>query len=170
MKEFRVYDNVMANYYKSSFNSILPLNSWEFYSEYFESVINFKNDIDQLNKISVKWNFNEDYVKEMVVNHKVVVVTTPTLEIVYASHNIKRMNGYIPQEVIGKSPKMFQGRDTCKLTTTKVGKAVKEALPFEVSVLNYRKDNSTYICKIQGFPVFSTNGKLVNYIAFEEAA
>jgi hypothetical protein len=39
---------------------------------------------------------------------EVVIVTDAKLEIVFASHMTK-MNGYVEEEVIGRSPKMFQG-------------------------------------------------------------
>lgn len=170
MKEFNIYDNKMVHYYQNHIEHILPLNSWEFYGEYFQNMINFKEDIDALQKLSAKWDFNKDFIKEMVVDHKVVIVTKPTLEIVYASHNILRMNGYAPNEVVGKLPKMFQGEQTCKETTGKVRKAIQDQEPFEVSILNYRKDRSIYQCNIQGFPILNTKGKLVNYIAFEQVA
>lgn len=170
MKEFKIYDDVMANHYLSNIESVLPLNSWEFYGEYFQNLINFKEDIDTLNKLALKWDFERNYVRKMVVDHNVVVVTNPTLEIVFASHNMKKMNGYAPQEVLGRSPKMFQGKETCKETRGKVRNAINEQKPFEVSILNYRKDRSTYLCEIEGYPVLNTKGKLVNYIAFEKAA
>ena len=37
-------------------------------------------------------------------------------------------------------------------------------------ILNYCKDGALYKCHIKGFPVFDTNGKLTNFIAFEKIA
>jgi PAS domain S-box-containing protein len=37
-----------------------------------------------------------------------VVVTDAKLEIVFASHNMTKMNGYVEEEVIGRSPKCFK--------------------------------------------------------------
>jgi PAS domain-containing protein len=34
-----------------------------------------------------------------------VVITDAKLEIVFASHNMTKMNGYVEEEVIGRSPK-----------------------------------------------------------------
>jgi PAS domain S-box-containing protein len=40
-----------------------------------------------------------------MLKEEVVIVTDAKLEIVFASHNMTKMNGYIEEEVIGKSPK-----------------------------------------------------------------
>ncbi|KAA1243925.1 PAS domain-containing protein [Aquimarina sp. RZ0] len=170
MKEFAVYDQMMAQYYKSISTHILPLFSWEFYGEHFSAMSSFKEDLEMLKKITQKWNFDRNYQKELINKKSVIVITNTKLTIVYASHNIEKMNGYTPEEIIGSSPKMFQGANTCNQTSKMVRQAVKKQQPFEVSILNYKKDKSTYVCNIKGFPVLNKRGKLVNYIAFETAA
>ncbi len=170
MEDFKGYDEMMAGYYKKMSNYSLPLLSWEFYGECHTALEIFKDDIVALNKLSKNWNFKEDYHKELLEEQSVIIVTNPNLQIVYASKNIEKLNGYLPNEVIGNSPKMFQGLETCKKTSTKVRAAINQGMPFEVSLLNYKKDNSTYMCVIKGYPIHDNKGNLVNYIAFEKAA
>ncbi len=170
MEDFRGYDHMMSEYYKKMSNHTLPLLSWEFYGEYHATLEIFKEDINTLNKLSKNWDFNEDYYNELLTEQSVIIVTNPSLKIVYASNNIEKLNGYSPNEVIGNSPKMFQGEQTCIATSSKVRTAIDKGVPFEVSILNYRKDASTYMCVIKGYPVHNKKGKLVNYIAFEKAA
>lgn len=170
MNEFFAYDSVMDRYYKKMSNYILPLSSWEFYGENHQVVENFKEDFITLKKITKNWSFTRDYYKEIVKENFVVVITNSELKIVFASQNIQKMNGYLPEEVIGNSPKMFQGDETCIKTSAKVRKAIDNKIPFEASVLNYKKDQTPYRCLIKGFPVLDKQGKLVNYIAFERAA
>ncbi len=170
MEDFKGYDNMMASYYEQMSNYSLPLLSWEFYGECHAALEIFKDDINTLNKLSQNWDFNKDYCKQLIEEQSVIIVTKPNLKIVYASKNIEKLNGYSPDEVIGNSPKMFQGEATCIETSSKVRNAIDKGIPFEVSILNYRKDTSTYMCIIQGYPVYDKKGKLVNYIAFEKAA
>jgi len=170
MKELRGYDEMMSGYYEKMSNHMLPLLSWEFYGEHHASLENFKDDLSALTKLTKNWMFEADYQNELIDKQSVIVVTSPSLEIVYASKNMKKMNGYEPKEVIGNSPKMFQGTNTCSVTSAKVRDAINNEKPFEVSILNYRKDNTTYKCLIKGYPVRDKKGKLVNYIAFEKAA
>jgi hypothetical protein len=80
------------------------------------------------------------------------------------------MNGYVEAEVLGKSPKMFQGEATNQITSNEIRKAIVEQQPFEKIVMNYKKNGEVYACLIKGFPVFNTKGDLSHYIAFEKAA
>ncbi len=170
MQEFSSYDNMMADYYGKMANHTLPLLSWEFYGEHHTMLEIFKDDLVDLKKITKSWDFERNYHNEFVEKQSVIVITNPNLKIVYASKNIQKMNGYSQDEVIGNSPKMFQGEDTCSKTSAKVRDAIKKEVPFEVSILNYRKDKTTYQCVIKGFPIHDKRGKLINYIAFEKAA
>ncbi|GGX10654.1 PAS domain-containing protein [Aquimarina muelleri] len=169
MNEFFAYDSVMDKYYKKMSNHVLPLLSWEFYGEHHKLIESFRDDFVALKKVTKNWSFNIDY-KQFIEEDSVIVVTNPKLKIVFASQNIQKMNGYLPEEVIGNSPKMFQGDETCIKTSITVRKAIDSMLPFEVSILNYRKDQTSYMCLIKGFPVHDKQGRLVNYIAFEKAA
>ncbi len=170
MREFWGYDNMMAGYYEKMSNYTLPLLSWEFYGEHHAALETYKEDLTSLKNITKNWDFDRNYIKEFIEEQSVIVITNPNLKIIYASQNIEKLNGYAPDEVIGNSPKMFQGIDTCDQTSSMVRKAVNNGNPFEVSILNYRKDNTTYMCIIKGFPVLNKRGKLINYIAFEKAA
>lgn len=170
MREFQTYDQTIEQKNQWNVQKALPLLCWEFYSEHHTVLQRFKADIDQLQKLSRKWSFEHNYLQELVVEQTVVLVTNPDLKIVFASHNIEELNGYSSNQVIGKSPKMFQGEGTCSKTSAAIGKAVKQHKPFEYSILNYRKDKEVYTCHIKGFPVFDFKGNLVNYIAFEKAA
>ena len=116
-----------------------------------------------------QWQTNFEFEK-LMNEDTVVVVTCPSLKIVYATKNIVRMNGYESHEVIGKSPKMFQGEATCPVISKEIGLAVQNKQPFDKVVTNYCKNGSLYQCHIQGFPVFNKSGELINFIAFERAA
>ncbi|SEL37017.1 PAS domain S-box-containing protein [Aquimarina amphilecti] len=170
MKEFEGYDKMMAEYYNSNSALVLPLSCWEFYGEHNWSLGNFKTDLDSLNKITKKWDFENIYHNELVHKKSVILITNTDLKIVYATHNIEKMSGYTPEEIVGNSPKMFQGEQTDLKTSKIIRAAIDNQEPFEVSIVNYKKDRSTYLCHIKGFPIRDKKGKLINYIAFEQAA
>jgi len=170
MNEFSGYDQMMEGYYVNMSNYSLPLLSWEFYGEVHEAMGIYRDDINTINKLSKNWVFDKDYQQELVNKKSVIIITDPSLTIIYASNNIEKLNGYLPEEVVGNSPKMFQGVDTCSETSASVRTSINNGIPFEVSLLNYKKDSSTYICEIKGYPILDKKGRLVNYIAFEKAA
>jgi hypothetical protein len=50
----------------------------------------------------------EDWDFKNKLKDEVVIVTDAKLEIVFASHNMTKMNGYVEEEVIGRSQKCFK--------------------------------------------------------------
>ena len=80
------------------------------------------------------------------------------------------MTGYREDEVVGKSPKMFQGPETSSVVREEIRLAIKSHEIFEKTILNYKKNGETYFCTINAFPVFNLKGKLTHFIAFEKAA
>ena len=77
------------------------------------------------------------------------------------------MNGYHPSEIIGRTPKIFQGKGTSKSALTEIREAISAKRPFEATVVKYRKDGSPYKCWIKGTPVKNAIGEVVNFVAFE---
>lgn len=170
MRELFSYDQAIAAYHTSIKIGPMPLLSWDMYMDNYGYMTSFKQDLRSLMTLTKDWAFDRDYIKELTIERAVIIITTLKLEIVYASHNMKAMNGYDTEDVMGKNPKMFQGDGTCPRVAAEIRKAVKQRKPFEEVILNYRKDKSLYHCRIKGFPVCNTSGELVNYIAFEEVA
>ncbi len=170
MNDLRNYDEAAHKFYNSIKINSLPICSSDFYISFFSTLCNSFNDallLTQLAK-SNKWNYRNTYDTELIDNDLVIVVTDTQLNIVYASQNIKKMNGYKPNEILGKKPKMFQGTETCKKTTKVIREAVNQRKSFEAVILNYRKDGSSYNCWIKGHPVFNTSGEVINFIAYEK--
>ena len=164
------YDEAVGKFYKTQTINSLPLASWDLYATYFKAVCGNFKDIVSLQDIARKnrWGHSSEFETALIKRQSVIVVTDVNLRIVHATNNIIAMSGYQPQEVIGCLPKVFQGPETCEKTRKRIRKAVQKRLPFEEILLNYRKDGSVYNCWIKGEPVHDTNGKLVNFIAYEK--
>ncbi len=165
MKE---YEEVVHKYYSTLKVNGLP-SSWDIYSTYFSKLCYNYKDVQLLTDLADKnnWTHVLDLNNDLINKEQVIVVTDAELNIVHATKNIHAMNGYMPDEIIGKKPKMFQGVGTSKETTAYISKAVKNKSSFEATILNYRKDGTPYNCYIKGSPVFNEKGKLINFIAYE---
>lgn len=169
--EFKVYDDAFAKQYENGAIKAMPLVSWDIYSQFLLQTNVLFHDVNSLHQIANKNNWKSvwDY-KESLQDETVIVVTDAQLKIVFASKNIKKMNGYEAQEVIGNSPKMFQGPKTDSNISFEIRQAILNKVPFEKNVINYCKDGSLYKCHIKGFPVFNDKGVVTNFIAFEKIA
>jgi PAS domain S-box-containing protein len=171
MSNFQEYDGAIAKYHSCLNLKKPPVFSWDFHHEFLHELKNSFLDLNKLNSIAVqnKWDCDNLDLK-IRLKEEVIIVTDIKLTIVFASHNIVKMSGYEPAEVLGKSPKMFQGKETSLVTSNEIRKAIELQEPFEKTVLNYKKNGERYTCVIKGFPIFNLKGHLSHYIAFEKAA
>lgn len=170
MSEMKNYDAAANKFHNLLKINSLPIASWDMYASYFDDICKKYNDITVLSNLSKKnqWSYVETFSEELLNKKHVIVVTDPQLNIVHATQNILGMNGYKPNEIIGKKPKMFQGVNTCKETSKVIRMAIENKQQFEATILNYRKDGSTYKCWIKGEPIFNKSGEVVNFIAYEK--
>lgn len=157
------YDNAWAKYQKGLNILKLPLVSWEFRKESYSEEIQYKN-------IHQFWSDKTDFLKLSKLEKKQLVITDKNFKIIFASQHISKMNGYKPDEILGKSPTMFQGLETSKRTTLSIKNAIENLEPFKEVILNYKKNGETYWCEIEAKPMFNDSGEFINYIAFERIA
>lgn len=100
-----------------------------------------------------------------------IIVTTPDLEspgpiIVYVNDSFTQMTGYSRKEVIGKSPRIFQGPKTDKEKLKHLKEILISGKGFCSEIINYRKDGSTYWIEWQVSPMIR-EGKVVYWIAIQ---
>ncbi|KAB1156040.1 PAS domain-containing protein [Flavobacterium luteum] len=171
MSSLKQYDEAIANYHGSLTIKTVPLVSWEFNHILLDYITSSFLDINKIKTIALnrKWQ-KDDWDLSSILKEEVIIVTDYKLSIVFASSNLSKMNGYYEEDVLGKSPKMFHGKETCLQTSNEIREAVQQQIPFEKTVVNYKKNGETYNCKIKGFPIFDSKGELCNFIAFEKAA
>jgi PAS domain S-box-containing protein len=158
---FKEYDIAWAKYQKTIKRLQLPLLSWDMLSL-------LQKELSHFNSLQKKWIAKENYLSK-IANH-CVIVTDENLVIQFVSQEITKLTGYNSSEIIGKSPKMFQGILTSKSTRNTIQNAIAKKHPFKEVILNYRKDGTTYWCEIEAYPKFDSRNRLVHYIAFEKKA
>lgn len=171
MSDLESYDSALEKLVKIAEGTVMPLHSWDFFAANYDDVKASLFDANQLQELAQEnhwlgnWNFSEQ-----LQNQKTIVVTDPQLTIVFASQNIFKMSGYQNDEVVGNSPKMFQGKASSKEDLKEIRTFIDSQKPFEKTIVNYKKSGEIYLCKIEAFPVFNSKKQLVNFIAFERAA
>ncbi len=170
MEELKEYDKAAKRFYSKNSIKKSPLMSWDIYSEHLNKLTYLSKDVVQLNKMAVDWKQSWDFKSELQEKGKVIILTDTSLKIVYTTSNMNTLNGYSMDQVVGHSPKIFQGEKTCTTTSTYIRNAIEQQQPFKAKVLNYKKDGSIYFCTINGYPIHDKKGKLINFIAFESEA
>lgn len=158
---FQQYDKAWAKYQKSLNLLPIPILSWDFYE-------NQNSEVHVVQSIQKNWVQKVNYSKDIA--NKPVIITDSSLKILYVTKEISALTGYSKSEIIGNSPKMFQGNLTDVATRNRIREAVEKKHPFKEVVINYKKDGSSYKCEIEAYPKFDDNNNLVHYIAFEKIA
>jgi len=99
-----------------------------------------------------------------------VLITDPNLPgnpIVFVNPAFTRITGYAPEETLGKSCRMLQGRDTDLQTIERLRKAIQQRKPVTVTIRNYRKDGRTFWNELSINPVFDDNKQLVHFVGIQ---
>ena len=171
MIDLTTYDKSAALKQQEKKLEKMPLLSWDLYSVFVRNLIGAQNDFSVLSQLSKahNWNISLDLNDELQINDA-VLVTNANLQIVFASQGIAGMSGYQPVEVVGNSPKMFQGTGTSVEKRAEINEAISLRKPFEATLVNYRKNGEPYDCHIRSFPIFNKKGELTHFIALEKAA
>lgn len=172
MSNLKQYEEAIVNYHSVLRIKSLPIFSSNFHYEFLKEVKESFLDLNSLKEIAQqnKWKSSSEWDIKAPTKEEVIIVTDAKLRIVFASHNMVKMNGYLAEEVLGKSPKMFQGQVTDRVVSNEINVAIQSQQAFEKTVLNYKKNGEIYACLIKGYPVFNLKGQLSHYIAFEKAA
>ena len=99
-----------------------------------------------------------------------VLLTDPNLPdnpIVYANASFTNITGYAVSEVIGKNCRFLRGPDTDPLAVERIREAIRARRPLKVSILNYRRDGSTFWNGLRLSPVLTKEGKLQYFLGFQ---
>ncbi|WP_294392067.1 PAS domain-containing protein [uncultured Sphingomonas sp.] len=73
------------------------------------------------------------------------VLTRPGPTIVYVNPAFEAMTGYAADEVIGRTPRMLQGRATDRDVLDRLREGLEQHGYFHGEAINYRKDGTPYV-------------------------
>lgn len=101
-----------------------------------------------------------------------VLLTDADLEwpgptVLYANPAVARLSGYSVEEVVGNSPRLFQGPGTNSEATRHLPRRLRVEGRFLGVLQNYRKGGDPYLCEIDVRPILGRDSKAQAFIAFE---
>lgn len=98
------------------------------------------------------------HVRDAVIVTTAEPVDSPGPIIVYANRAALRQTGYRASELLGRSPRIFQGPGTDRDALLSFHQAMRHWQPTRQKVLNYRKDGSTFWVEIDIAPLADRDG------------
>jgi len=102
-----------------------------------------------------------------------VIVTDAVFEhsgprIVYVNNNFLRESGYSKEEVIGRSPRFLQGRNSCAKTLRRLRYCLESNRDFCGELINYRKNGEEYHVLLNITPVRNSLGKVAFFASLQK--
>ena len=88
-------------------------------------------------------------------------------KILFANPAFYEMTGYSEEEVLGKTPRILQGKYTSSETKKEIKDALKVWQPVQKEILNYRKDGTEFWAELSIVPVANSEGWYTHWIAIQ---
>lgn len=101
--------------------------------------------------------------------HAPITITDHQAEdepIIYCNKAFEELTGYNHDEIIGQNCRFLQGEVTDRDTVAELAKALKDDESVEVTLLNYRKDGSSFWNHLMMEPV-TIDGKVTHFLGMQ---
>jgi diguanylate cyclase (GGDEF)-like protein/PAS domain S-box-containing protein len=142
-----------------------------FVIKYLEDVVlvldyNLKN---VLSMYSDKIHLNEKKLEEKshIIDENVLFTRTdPKGKILSISEAFSKLSGYSKDELVGKTHSILRDPDVDSSLYKELWSTIKSGKIWRGSFSNIKKDGSKYIARIRIVPIFDSNDKIIEYIAF----
>lgn len=92
---------------------------------------------------------------------------SPGPKIVYVNPYFERMTGWAAAEVIGKSPRILQGRKTDRSIFVGMREILRRGERWEGQGINYRKDGSEFVMEWSITPLRDATGDITQFVAVQ---
>ncbi len=94
-----------------------------------------------------------------------LILTDQAKTILWTTTNFLSMTGYLPQEVLGQTPKMLQGPGTDPIMARHISDSLRGSHSVKADLLNYRKNGQSYMCRLWIDPLHTGQGEHTHFLA-----
>ena len=108
-----------------------------------------------------------EFTEDVIVITEAKPQDEPGPRIVYVNPAFTRMTGYTSQEVIGRTPRLLHGPNTCLEARKRMREALQQWQPIRIELLNCRKDGSEFWVELSITPVADDDGCFRYWVAVQ---
>ncbi len=95
-------------------------------------------------------------------------ITQPDEPIIYTNKACEELTGYKVEDFVGKNCRFLQGPDTDMEEIRKIREAINNRKPVDVTLLNYKKDGSTFYNRLTLTPIISDGEEVTHYLGIQQ--
>ena len=88
-------------------------------------------------------------------------------KIIYSNPAFSIMSGYQFDEIVGKSPDMFMGKNSDLNGYEKLIKAINDKKECQIETISYTKKNEEYLVQFSMIPVYNSENELLHWISIQ---
>lgn len=94
-------------------------------------------------------------------------IDEPGPRILYVNDAFVRRTGYTREEILGRSPRFLQGKNTQRDVLDRIRSALRAFRPVREEIINYTKSGEEFWLEIDIVPVADADGKFTHSVAIE---
>ena len=94
-------------------------------------------------------------------------INPPGPVFIYVNSAFERMTGYRAEELVGKTPRILQGKGTDRRVLDRLRRCLEEGRPFSGETVNYRKDGTGFLMRWYVDPIRDREGRITHYFAVQ---
>ena len=125
------------------------------------------NDKNVMSKLNFDFSAIVQNAKDVVIVTEASPIDVPGPKIIYVNDAFTETTGYSAEEVIGKTPRIFQKEGTDKEELSKIREALEKKEPVRVTLRNFSKTGKEYWVDISILPLRNTEGKVTHFASIQ---
>lgn len=108
-----------------------------------------------------------DNLQDVILISEAEPIEGPGPRVIYVNQSFEKMTGYAANEIIGKTPRMLQGKLSSEFERLKIRKALHAWQPVNAEIINYKKDGTTFNVELNISPVADESGWWTYWVAIQ---
>ncbi|QOR37968.1 EAL domain-containing protein [Billgrantia diversa] len=105
---------------------------------------------------------------EATPNGVLMAEASHDMPLVYVNEAFSQLTGYAAEEALGKNCRFLQGSETSPVAVRAIRQALTTQTNLQVTLLNYRKDGTSFWNRLAISPVFDNHGLCTHFIGIQE--
>lgn len=108
-----------------------------------------------------------DHVNDVLLITEAQPIDLPGPRVLFVNEAFERMTGYRRAEIIGRTPRLLQGKDTDPAARTRIRQHLVAWQGFRQRLLNYRHDGTPFSVELDVVPVADETGWFLYWVAVQ---